>query len=422
VSNDDPGPVDDVKRRVVICCDGTWNFPDELAKAGGPAPTNVVKVAEGVARHDDEHDVQQLVYYQAGVGVVRKERFRGGIFGYGLSRHVRECYRFLIETYKPGDQLYFFGFSRGAYTARSVVGLIHYSGILRPEYRHRLNEAYRLYKSRRPNTRPDRITAKLFRRSYCYDSDDITIHFVGVWDTVGSMGIPIGEMWMPPFIKKKYGFHDTTLSPQVQNAYQALAIDERRRPFKPAVWTQAPGQNGRNVQQVWFAGAHRDVGGGNQDCSLSDIPLRWMVDRAAACGLKLRAGHFSEAEVPENMTEAQELEWELARAHGKRIRPDSDGLLNESYKSLSVYGLLGPTLRPLGAIWPLKAKNDEGWPAWGESVALTAIARLHESGGEPPHGGPWPYLAPKLRTWRADHEEAIDVLGNGAVIRPWPSQ
>lgn len=407
--------LDEVRRRVVVCCDGTWNYPDELDGAGGSAPTNVAKVAQGVARHDDR-GVRQLVYYEPGVGVRRNERFRGGIFGYGLSRNVRACYRFLVETYKPGDQLYFFGFSRGAYTARSVVGLIHNSGILLPEYRDRVDDAYRLYKSRRPNTRPDRITAKLFRRSYCYDEDDTPVHFVGVWDTVGAMGIPIGEMWTPPFIKNKYGFHDTGLSPRVKNAYQALAIDERRRPFKPALWTGAHDESGQNVQQVWFAGAHRDVGGGSPDCSLSDIPLKWMIDRAHTCGgLAFKADHFIETPIPKNMTEKQALEWELARAHGKCIHRCARGPLHNSYRS--VYRLLGPARRPLGATWPLKATNGEGVPARGEFVASTAVDRLFE----PPQDGS--YVAPNLQNWRREHKEAIDVISReGQLIHHWPTQ
>ena len=120
-----------------MCCDGTWNYPDELAK-GVAAPTNVAKVALGIARHDAA-ELPQRVYYQSGVGTRRFQRVRGGAFGYGLSRNVRACYRFLVEIYEPGDELYFFGFSRGAYTARSTVGLIHNCGILRPEHRDRLS-------------------------------------------------------------------------------------------------------------------------------------------------------------------------------------------------------------------------------------------------------------------------------------------
>jgi len=118
---------DHAKRRLVMCCDGTWNFPDELKK-GVPVPTNVVKVAVGLGR-DDNAKIPQLLYYQSGVGTRRRQHVRGGVFGYGLSGNVRECYRFIVENYQPGDELYFFGFSRGAYTARSTIGLIGNCGI-----------------------------------------------------------------------------------------------------------------------------------------------------------------------------------------------------------------------------------------------------------------------------------------------------
>jgi len=275
------------RRRLVMCCDGTWNDPDAVSD-GLPVPTNVAKVALGVSRYDDG-GTPQLLYYQAGVGTRRFERFRGGLFGYGISRNVRACYRFVVDTYQPGDELYFFGFSRGAYTARSTVGLIRNCGILRPDHRDRLDEAYRLYKSRDPDKAPREIAAELFRRSYSYD--DITIHFIGVWDTVGALGIPIP---VPPLIKRHWAFHDTKLSKHVLSAHQALAIDEERRPFKPALWKQTQTREGQTLEQVWFAGGHRDVGGGNNDCSLSEIPLLWLVKRARARGLAFRSDHFVE--------------------------------------------------------------------------------------------------------------------------------
>lgn len=148
-------------------------------------------------------------------------------------------------TCRPGDELYFFGFSRGAYTARSTVGLIHNCGILRSEHRDRLVEAYDLYKSRDDHKAPHGIEAKLFRRSYSYD--DVKIRFVGVWDTVGAIGIPIDGFPIPKFIKRRWGFHDTKLS-SVVSSYQALAIDERRRLFKPALWTRTEKPQGQAVE------------------------------------------------------------------------------------------------------------------------------------------------------------------------------
>lgn len=393
----------EVRRRLVVCCDGTWNHPDELAD-GSLAPTNVAKLAMGVARHD-RSGLPQLVYYQSGVGTLGSQRFRGGVFGYGLSRNVRECYRFLIETYEPGDELYFFGFSRGAYTARSTVGLIHNCGILRPEHSGRINDAYRLYKSESPDKKPHAIAAKLFRRSYCYDADDVPIHFVGVWDTVGALGVPIDGVWMPGFIKKKYGFHDTELNNRVRNAYQALAIDEHRGPFKPAVWTrdpQVPGEAPEQVlQQVWFAGVHRDVGGGEANPALSEIPLMWMVNRARSCGLEFKPHHFVRKSTPKT----PKPEDTMGRALGDWVDPNPFGLEHQSLKGF--YKRLPPNPRTIGV-----ARNGV------EQAASSAVDRL---GYEDDTGKP--YQPPNLTDWIAQgHHEAVAVLGDGELVDPYPPQ
>jgi len=388
-----------------MCCDGTWNYPDELAK-GVAAPTNVAKVALGIARHDAA-ELPQRVYYQSGVGTRRFQRVRGGAFGYGLSRNVRACYRFLVEIYEPGDELYFFGFSRGAYTARSTVGLIHNCGILRPEHRDRLNEAYRLYKSGDDKKRPNAIAAKLFRRSYAYDSDDVKIHFVGVWDTVGALGIPIDGLPIPAFIKKTYGFHNTELNTQVRNAYQALAIDEHRGPFKPAVWTRTEAQEGQVLQQAWFAGAHRDVGGGEAEPALSEVPLMWMVNRARDCGLVFKPRHFVEDPAPQPAPAEP-----LARGLGEWVDPDPLGPCHPSLKGF--YKMLPRNPRTLG-----QGRDPE---IVGECAASSAVDRLPEYATPPGTGGleSDAYQPANLIEWRKLHKAALDVLGDGELVDPWP--
>src|ERR1700709_315688 len=175
-------------KRLVICCDGTWNTPDET-KGGNACPTNVTKLALAVA-DEDQGGVSQRLYYHRGVGTSRGERFTGGAFGYGLSRDVRSAYRFIVDTYVPGDELFFFGFSRGAFTARSTAGFLRNVGVLRPENAHRLDEAYALYRDRA--TGPQDVESELFRRSYSYETSSFStrIRFIGVWDTVGALGIP----------------------------------------------------------------------------------------------------------------------------------------------------------------------------------------------------------------------------------------
>jgi uncharacterized protein (DUF2235 family) len=322
-------------KRLVVCCDGTWNRPDQLDH-GLAAPTNVSKLALAVARQDDA-GVEQVVFYVRGVGTRRFQHLRGGAFGIGLSRNVREAYRFLVENYEPGDELFLFGFSRGAFTARSTAGLVRNSGIVRREHAARIDEAYGLYRGRDNRTKPNGIDAALFRRMYSHPDADI--HFIGVWDTVGALGIPI-DGFRPPFITKRWSFHDTTLSSHVRAAYHALSIDERRGPFKPTLWEQQPAARGQQtLEQVWFAGVHCDVGGGYADPALGEIPLLWMADRARDNGLALEPDRLGpvDADRPDP----------ALRAAGVQVAPDPLGAIHESLKGF--YRLMRPYQRPLEA-------------------------------------------------------------------------
>jgi len=259
-------------KRLVVCCDGTWNMPDQ------PSPSNVTKVALALERLDPA-GVEQRVYYDKGVGTGRFDRIRGGAFGWGISKNIWEAYRFLVANYQPGDELFFFGFSRGAYTVRSAVGFIRNSGLLKPEFADKLEDAYQLYRRRDDASHPDAVESELFRKSFAHE---VRVKFMGVWDTVGSLGIPFGPLRI---LNYPWRFHDVQLSRSVHFAYQALAIDERRRPFKPSIWEQHRDAKGQVLEQVWFAGVHSNVGGSYPDTGLSDIPLLWMVNKAAHCGL-----------------------------------------------------------------------------------------------------------------------------------------
>jgi uncharacterized protein (DUF2235 family) len=269
-------------KRLVVCCDGTWNFADQ-SRNGEACPTNVTQVHRAVADTGDDGVVQQKTYHE-GVGVRRFQRVRGGAGGYGLSRHVRDAYTWLVRTFEPGDEIFLFGFSRGAYTARSVVGLIRTCGILRPEEVGRVKEAYGLY--RKAHGVPDMPEALSFRAEH---AEETRIRFLGVWDTVGALGIPLSGVRFVNVVNRRFTFHNVTLSSRVDAAYQALAVDERRGPFAPAVWRQSEEGEGstQRLEQVWFAGVHSDVGGGYADRRLADLALQWMADRATAEGLTL---------------------------------------------------------------------------------------------------------------------------------------
>ncbi len=159
-------------KRLIVCCDGTWNRPDQIDR-GVAAPTNVAKIALALADEDDAGN-PQLLHYESGVGTRRHERLLGGAFGVGLSRNVQDCYRFLVDNYERGDTLYFFGFSRGAFTARSTVGLVRNSGILLPGNRDRIKEAYALYRNPDKASEPSGIAAELFRRTYSHSESTST--------------------------------------------------------------------------------------------------------------------------------------------------------------------------------------------------------------------------------------------------------
>jgi uncharacterized protein (DUF2235 family) len=323
-----------VPRRLIVCCDGTWNTADQ-AISGHPSPTNVTKLALSLAA-EDAAGARQCVYYHPGVGTSRWERLSGGAFGVGLSRNVLDGYRFLIDNYESGDLLYLFGFSRGAFTARSLAGLIRNSGILRRENVGRIDQAWVLYRSSADT--PRGVAATLFRRAYSFEP---RIQFIGVWDTVGALGIPtFGPRWLKPIVTRinhRWEFHDTKLSTRVKGAFQALAIDEQRAAFAPAVWHQQPGADGQKLRQVWFTGVHCDIGGGYPDTSLSDIALLWMADGAREYGLKFLPGALS-ADGPARMTPGESIDF--------KVEPNP---LTSPHRSWTkFYRLVSPLNRPIG--------------------------------------------------------------------------
>jgi len=272
-------------KRIVLCADGTWNRPDQVDR-GQTRPSNVAKFALAVAR--EGNGARQVLFYDKGVGTSWNQRLIGGAFGVGLNRNIRDVYLFLAEQYEPGDDVYLFGFSRGAYTVRSAAGLIRNAGLLRRQYLHKFREGFKLYRRRDSASHPTQIEATLFRKMY---SHEIRIRFIGVWDTVGAYGIPLRGLRS---VNRLLGleFHDVQLSRWVDFAYQALAIDEKRGPFTPAIWIPHPQAVGQTLEQAWFAGVHTNIGGGYLDTGLSDLAFEWMRSKAEACGLA-----FAEEEI-----------------------------------------------------------------------------------------------------------------------------
>ena len=270
-------------RRLVVCCDGTWQA------AESKTITNVAYTARAIAPISGLDGVTQIVFYDPGVGTGNLvDRISGGAFGDGLDGNIVDAYRFLVYNYSPGDEVFFFGFSRGAYTARSTVGMLRKCGLLKKVHADHVGAAYELY--RRRHDEPDGPAATHFREEFSWPT--FGVEFLGVWDTVGSLGIPLtGLRW---FTRRDDQFHDTKLSRLVKRAYHAVSIDERRGPFKPTLWEKQPDSD-QKVEQAWFSGVHSDVGGGYDDRALANITFQWMAKRAYDAGLEFDHQYLDKA-------------------------------------------------------------------------------------------------------------------------------
>ena len=261
-------------KRIAVFSDGTWNTPEQTH------PTNVIRLHD-VTLEQGVDGVAQARFYDRGVGADgnRLQRILGGASGRGLDKNILDGYRYLIENHEEGDQIFLFGFSRGSYTVRSLVGLIRNCGLLHQEQAGMADAAMRLYRKRKKNSNPYSEAAQDFRNRYSKTTD---IRFLGVWDTVGALGIPVRGLGH--LLNWRYKFHDVDLSGTVKYAYHALSMDEKRGAFKPSLWADT-GKPGQVVEQVWFAGVHSEVRGGSPDPSLPDIAFMWMMYKAQACGL-----------------------------------------------------------------------------------------------------------------------------------------
>jgi hypothetical protein len=279
-------------KRLIVCCDGTWNTPTQ-EENNLPSPTNVVRLFNAAGEQDADGNAQ-LKYYHPGVGTEGSffSRTAGGIYGEGLDKNIQSAYFWLAKNYEPGDAAYLFGFSRGAYTVRSLGGLVGRCGLpilrgLEPKDAWaRVDAAYQ--KGYQHGRKPEG-----WRRAAWewLDPGSVPIEFIGVWDTVGARGVP-DDLALLNLLDdpETWRFYDTRLGAHVRRARHAVASDEMRASFAPTLWTDAKDKpiyadpSGR-IRQLWFPGVHSDVGGGYSSVGLSDIALQWMLDEAADAGL-----------------------------------------------------------------------------------------------------------------------------------------
>jgi uncharacterized protein (DUF2235 family) len=269
-------------RKIVLCFDGTWNHPDDEHKPEElQVETNARRLYEAVLEGPQVGG--QIKWYDEGIGTHWYDRLAAGAFGLGLDCKIQEGYQYLARTHDDGDRVYLFGYSRGAYTARSLAGMIRKVGLLLPQYLTKVREAYELYRTRHgSDDHPDLLA---FRRQH---AREVRIHMIGAFDTVGALGVPLESF--SAFNRVRYEFDAVMPDGIVDRAYHAAALDEHRAPFNISLW-DPPDPIASELEQRWFIGSHADIGGGVEDRRLSDLPLRWMMEKALANGLIVDPRH-----------------------------------------------------------------------------------------------------------------------------------
>lgn len=289
-----------MSKNIILCSDGTGQ------KGNYGADSNVYKLYQMVNLHNTEKEKEQITFYDNGVGTSDSDtdsktnaiwRAMSSAFGFGFQENVCDLYHFLARNYEVGDQIYFFGFSRGAATVRACVGFINHCGLLNKNhanldtdeaFEERIKDAIESYHQWQKNNKAAEFKEKWAVKDDTHAPDgNLKIHFVGVWDTVSALGFPKDVPFFSKLFEKldehESSFYDFELNENVEYAYHALSIDDARQTFHPLVWDES---RGNVVEQVWFAGVHSNVGGGYPRTELSDVAFDWMLERAAHHGLQ----------------------------------------------------------------------------------------------------------------------------------------
>jgi uncharacterized protein (DUF2235 family) len=314
-------------KNIVVFSDGTGQ------KGGVGSNTNVYKLFNMITDRSPE----QIAFYDPGLGTDWK-KVTGNISGRGISKNILDCYRFIFENYESGDNLYLFGFSRGAATVRSLSAFIELFGILPKSRSDLIDQAFKIYKIRNDKRRDRKAKAfiKKHHTMWC------RIEFLGVWDTVAALGFPIKSVSAVLDRLFPHHFHSFELSEAVNYARQALSIDEERKTFHPALWNKFKDDpEDPRVKQVWFCGVHTDIGGGYAEDGLSNITLKWMIKEATDKGLLI----YPDSKAYKRLLEA---------------KIDPDGTMHNEIK-----GIMGKIYRREQRTWD---KDKHGEPIIHESV------------------------------------------------------
>ena len=343
-----------MKKRIVVCADGTWNRPEKNLKED--VPSNVLRLARAIKPTASDSTSQQ-VFYDWGLGSYHDEKSAGAT-GKGIQKNIMDGYRYIVQNYSPGDELFLFGFSRGAYTVRSLCGLINNVGILKRPDAKLIQKAFDHYKKPGKRYSPEGDESTKFRGTYAHPSR--RVKFVGLWDTVGALGIPIPFIGM---MERKDEFYDSKMGPNVSIARHALAIDDRREFFEPTILLP---REGLDLKQVWFVGSHSDVGGGYKPDKggslLADIALDWMIKEVKKVGLTLESHLKRNLGIKPTATLHDSSKEGVSRTSPVRYRPIDHGhgkiLIHRSVKQRWNQD---PSYRPENLKAYLK-KNGNRWP------------------------------------------------------------
>ncbi|KAF8576583.1 hypothetical protein K439DRAFT_1640432 [Ramaria rubella] len=380
-----------LSKRIIVCCDGTWQ--DGIVQKHRWEYSNILKLSRMINHQDDRQSppIHQIVFYQAGIGSERNiySEYIEGATGGSLAEKVQEAYGFIAHNYQLGDEIFLFGFSRGAYTARMTAAFIGEIGVLdRVDMDHFADifiayqkrgdtsdqeELERCNKTLEPWTSPQakgRVRADA-------DGDTFTIKCVGVFDTVGSLGMP-KELSFSHEMKELFGFHDKVLGAHIQHAFHAMGMHETRADFDVAKYeqTEKGRKKGQVLRQVWFSGCHSDVGGGYQSHDLADVSLAWMASNIESM-LSLNLDYLRSiprpispwgAQIPHNPKTGM---FELSNAVQRSLPTKTDNKTQEYiHHSVTSQHLLLPQLEAnisanpelVTSLAPLEERFKNWWP------------------------------------------------------------
>ena len=272
-----------MNKKIIILLDGTWNDPEDN--------TNIRKLDNLILKNS-----QQLVKYFPGIGTHKDNEILNdieGSTGLSISSKIKSAYEFIVDSYEINDEIFIFGFSRGAFEARCLTSFINYLGVVDKDSmiditflnsiqkNFCIDRAYEFYQNKYYDNKNYNLDQ--FQDKFCIKNSK-QVKFIGVFDTVGALGIPVEADIIQKMDKEIYKFYDTSLNDKVDYAYQALAIDEHRFSFEPTLWSSCSEKT--KMEQIWFCGCHSDIGGGYEDNDkISKIPLSWMINKAKDAGL-----------------------------------------------------------------------------------------------------------------------------------------